>query len=67
MKNEKIDRILEGLNNLGEVIESESVHRLKGDGTNWTIADSLEDMAHSLNRMADTLEKICLTKLNEME
>jgi hypothetical protein len=54
---EQIDRILESLEYVADVIEKESVHSLKGDGTNWTIADSLENIAYSLNRIADSLEK----------
>lgn len=54
---EQIDRVVEAIEHLGDTIEKESVHSLKGDGTNWTIADSLEYIAHSLNRIADVLEK----------
>jgi uncharacterized protein Yka (UPF0111/DUF47 family) len=53
----QIDRIVEAIEYLGDTIEKESVHSLKGDGTNWTIADSLENIAYSLNRIADSLEK----------
>lgn len=54
---EQIDRVVEAVEYVSETIEKESIHNLKGDGTNWTIADSLEYIAHSLNRIADTLEK----------
>jgi len=54
---EQIDRVVEAIEYLGDTIEKESVHSLKGDGTNWTIADSLENIAYSLNRIADSLEK----------
>jgi hypothetical protein len=54
---EQIDRLVDAIEYLGDTIEKESVHSLKGDGTNWTIADSLEYIATSLNRIADVLEK----------
>lgn len=54
---EQVDRIVEALEYVAETVEKESVHSLKGDGTNWTIADSLEYIATSLNRIADALEK----------
>ena len=53
---EQVDRVVEAIEYLGDKIEAESVHSLKGDGTNWTIADSLENIAYSLNKIADTLE-----------
>jgi hypothetical protein len=53
---EQVDRIVDAIENLGDVVEKESVHSLKGDGTNWTVADSLENIAYSLNRIAETLE-----------
>jgi hypothetical protein len=54
---DQIDKIVESVEYVAETIEKESVHSLKGDGTNWTIADSLEYIATSLNRIADALEK----------
>lgn len=53
---EQVDRIVEAVEYVAETIEKESVHSLRGDGTNWTLADSLEYIATSLNRIADTLE-----------
>jgi hypothetical protein len=53
---DQVDRVVEAIEYLGDKIESESVHSLAGDGTNWTIADSLENIAYSLNKIADTLE-----------
>ena len=54
---ENTNKIVEALEYLADTVERESVHNLKGDGTNWTIADSLEYIATSLNRIADSLEK----------
>lgn len=51
-----MENIIEAIEDLQYTIEEQSIHNLKGDGTNWTIADSLEYIATSLNRIADSLE-----------
>jgi len=55
---EQIDKVVDAIEYLGDTIEKESVHSLKGDSTNWTIADSLEGIALSLDSIAKNLEKI---------
>lgn len=52
----QLDRIVDAIEYLGDTIEKESVHSLKGDSTGFTVADSLENIAYSLNRIAETLE-----------
>ena len=35
----------------------DSTLNTKADGTNWTVADSLSNIAYELGRIADVLEK----------
>jgi hypothetical protein len=48
--------IFQRLDEIANSIDVNSVHTLQGDGTRWTIADSLESIALSLNTIAETLE-----------
>lgn len=61
MNQEQVQKVVDALEYIAENIENNSVASLKGDGTGWTIADSLESIfaiSESLESIADTLKKI---------
>lgn len=49
------------LHKLGDICEAlfdiDRTLNTKADGTNWTVADSLMNIAYELGRIADVLEK----------
>lgn len=57
----QIERVIQAIENLYDAVESNSIASLKGDGTGWTIADSLENIStisNSLESIDNTLKKI---------
>ena len=61
MNQEQITQVVNALDYIASSIEDNSVANLKGDGTNWTIADSLENLhqiSENLESIANTLKKI---------
>jgi methyl-accepting chemotaxis protein len=61
MTQEQIQQVVNALEYIASNIEDNSVASLKGDGTGWTIADSLEPIfaiSESLESIAKTLKNI---------
>jgi hypothetical protein len=61
MKENQITQVIQALESLYDAVEDNSIGNLKGDGTGWTIADSLENLlsiSDSLESIANTLKKI---------
>ena len=61
MTENQTTQIIQALEHLGDMVESNSVANLKGDGTGWTIADSLENLysiSEHLESIANSLKVI---------
>jgi len=61
MNQNQIQQVIDALEYIADNIETNSVASLKGDATQWTIADSLESLlpiSESLESIANTLKKI---------
>ena len=57
----QIQQVIDNLEYIASAVEDNSVASLKGDGTGWTIADSLENLhliSQSLESIDNTLKKI---------
>lgn len=57
----QIERLIQAVENLYDAVEDNAVGNLKGDGTGWTIADSLENLytiSNALESIDNTLKKI---------
>jgi hypothetical protein len=61
MTQNEIAQVIANLEYIASSIEDNSVASLKGDGTGWTIADSLENLyqiSEHLDSIQNTLKKI---------
>lgn len=61
MTENQITQLIQAIEYIAEINETTSVANLTGDGTGWTIADSLENLygiSQSLESIDNTLEKI---------
>ena len=61
MTENQITQLIQAIEYIAEINETTSVANLTGDGTGWTIADSLENLygiSQSLESIDNTLKKI---------
>jgi hypothetical protein len=61
MTENQITQVIQALEYIADNVENNSVASLKGDGTGWTIADSLENLyqiSEHLDSIQNTLKKI---------